>query len=49
LPRVENSTVFPVADGETMLEVDFQGLKASLPVRVKDAAADRAGSASIWM
>jgi len=40
--RVENSTVFPVADGETVLEVDFQGLKASLPVRVKDAAADRA-------
>lgn len=42
--RVENATVYPIADGETMLEVDFQGLKASLPVRVKDAAADRAVS-----
>lgn len=39
--RLDNATVFPVADGETMLEVDFQGLKANVPVRVKDATADR--------
>ncbi|MFO0820724.1 MAG: DUF1553 domain-containing protein [Pirellulales bacterium] len=41
LARVDNATLFPVADGETMMEVDFQGLKASVPVKVKDAAADR--------
>ncbi|MFO0903765.1 MAG: DUF1549 domain-containing protein [Pirellulales bacterium] len=39
--RVDNTTVFPVADGETQLEIDFQGLKASIPVRVKESAADR--------
>ncbi|MFO0868942.1 MAG: DUF1553 domain-containing protein [Pirellulales bacterium] len=41
LARLENGALYPVADGETMLEVDFQGLKATIPVRVKDAAADR--------
>ena len=41
LARVENATLFPSSDGETQLEVDFQGLKASIPVVVKDSMADR--------
>lgn len=41
LARLENATVYPVADGQTALNVEFQGLKASVPVVVKDAAADR--------
>ncbi len=39
--RLDNFTLYPVADGETMMEVEFQGLKSNAVVKVKDAAADR--------
>ena len=41
LAKIEKAMVTPVADGETVLEFEFQGLKASVPLKVKDAAADR--------
>ena len=42
LAKLEKNVLLPVADGETMLNVEFQGFKASVPVRVKEATADRA-------
>ena len=39
--RLEGRTLFPVADGVTALEVEYQGHKASAPVTVKNATADR--------
>jgi hypothetical protein len=40
--RLDNFTLYPVADGETTMEVEFQGLKSSAAVKVKEAVADRA-------
>ncbi|MCY2990104.1 MAG: DUF1549 domain-containing protein [Planctomycetota bacterium] len=39
--RLDGRTLFPVADGVTALEVEYQGHKASVPVTVKNATADR--------
>ncbi|MBW3599616.1 MAG: DUF1549 domain-containing protein, partial [Planctomycetes bacterium] len=39
LARIENATLYPTADGQTALNVDFQGHKASIPVTVANAAA----------
>lgn len=44
LARLDNHTLYPVADGSTTLNVAFGGHKASVPVVVKDATADRAVS-----
>jgi hypothetical protein len=41
LCRLEKAALYPVADGETTLDVEYQGLKASSKVVVKDATADR--------
>src|SRR5204863_6371485 len=41
LCRLDKSTVFPAADGETKLEVEYQGLKSAATVKVKDATAGR--------
>ncbi|MGE0758338.1 MAG: DUF1549 and DUF1553 domain-containing protein [Pirellulaceae bacterium] len=41
LVRLEGTAIYPKADGETTLAIEYAGHKASLPVRVKDAAADR--------
>jgi len=35
--RVENSTLFPVSDGQAQLEVAYEGLKVNAPVVVKNA------------
>ncbi|MBI1900612.1 MAG: DUF1549 domain-containing protein [Planctomycetia bacterium] len=42
LVKIEKATVYPVADGETTLAVAFGGQTVSVPVVVKEAAADRA-------
>lgn len=39
--RLEPGLLLPLADGQTTLDVEFQGHKAAAPVLVKDAAADR--------
>lgn len=39
--RLDGRTLYPAADGNTTLEVEYQGLKASAAVAVKDATADR--------
>jgi len=44
LARIEGSTLFPIADGTTTLNVTFNGHDAQVPVVVKDAAVDRAVS-----
>ena len=41
LGRIEGSTLFPVADGKTTLQVEYAGHTAATSVEVKDAAADR--------
>ena len=41
LVRLDGSTLYPVADGETTLGVEYQNLKASAKVTVKDAGGDR--------
>ena len=41
LVRLRSNVLYPAADGETELTVEFGGLKASVPVRVKDATVDR--------
>ncbi|MBL7042690.1 MAG: DUF1549 domain-containing protein [Pirellulaceae bacterium] len=40
--RLEGHTLYPVADGETKLEIECQGQKAAASVAVRDASADRA-------
>lgn len=42
LVRQEGNTLYPVADGQTVLDVEYQGLRASATVAVKDATAPRA-------
>jgi hypothetical protein len=39
--RLDGRTLYPVADGSTTLEVEYQGRKATAQVAVKDAAKDR--------
>jgi hypothetical protein len=39
--RLDGNTLYPVADGDTTLQVEYQGHKASATVTVKDATADR--------
>ena len=39
--KLEQSTLYPVADGQTTLEAEYQGLKAAASVEVKNATADR--------
>jgi hypothetical protein len=39
--RLDGRTLYPAADGNTTLEVEYQGFKASATVAVKDAAVDR--------
>src|SRR5688500_125156 len=41
LAKLEGTTVFPVADGDTTLEIEYAGHKTAATVNVKDAAADR--------
>jgi hypothetical protein len=41
LCRLEKSTLYPSADGETKLEVEYQGMKSAATVKVKDATAER--------
>lgn len=38
--RREESTIFPVADGETTLSVQYEGRTITVPVSVKNAAVD---------
>jgi hypothetical protein len=40
LARFEKQTLYPVADGKTQLDVDYAGLKVTLPVTVKSAKVD---------
>lgn len=42
LARIEKSTLYPAADGQTTLHVEYESFKAEVPVTVKQAAADRA-------
>lgn len=41
LAKLEGTTLYPVADGDTTLEIDYAGHKAAATVNVKEAAADR--------
>ena len=41
LCKLDKSTLYPQSDGQTTLEVEYQGLKSAAAVAVKDAAADR--------
>lgn len=41
LCKIDKFALYPVADGNTMLNVEYQGLTSSATVEVKDAAADR--------
>jgi hypothetical protein len=39
--RLDKHALYPVADGQTTLELEYQGFKSSVPVTVKDATAER--------
>jgi hypothetical protein len=39
--KLDKNVVLPLADGQTTLDIEYQGFKASTPVTVKDAAAER--------
>ena len=41
LCRLDKNVLYPQADGQTTLEIEYQGLKAAATVAVKDCAADR--------
>ena len=41
LARLEGNVLHPLADGETKLIVEHGGTSVAIPVRVKDAAAER--------
>jgi hypothetical protein len=41
LCRMDKFALYPVADGNTMLNIEYQGLTAAATVEVKNAAADR--------
>jgi len=42
LARVDGHTLYPTADGDTTLALEYQGQTVSLPVSVKSATVDRA-------
>jgi hypothetical protein len=39
--RKENNVLYPVADGQTSLDIEYQGFKAAATIAVQDATADR--------
>ncbi len=39
--KLDGTMLFPVADGDTTLEIEYAGHKAAATVNIKDAAADR--------
>jgi hypothetical protein len=39
--RLDGTTLYPVADGETLLEIEYAGRKITAPIQVKDATVDR--------
>src|SRR4030095_13656148 len=39
--KVNGNVITPAADGETQLVIEFEGKKAQVPVKVKDATKDR--------
>jgi len=41
LAKLDGATLYPVADGQTELKVEFGGQAVSVPVRIRDATADR--------
>src|SRR5262245_37613749 len=41
LCKLDKQTLYPQSDGQTTLEVEYQGLKAAATINVKDAAVDR--------
>lgn len=41
LVKLDGTTLYPVADGETTLDIEYAGHKTSAKVQIKDAAADR--------
>jgi hypothetical protein len=41
LARLDRNIVYPLADGSTQLRVEFGGKTVAIPVKVKDAKADR--------
>lgn len=41
LARMEKNILYPVADGQTTLDIEYQGFKVSTPVTVKDATVER--------
>ena len=41
LCRLESNVLYPQADGQTTLEIEYQGFKSAATVAVKDAAAER--------
>src|SRR5687767_15124586 len=41
LCRLDKSTIYPQADGQTTLEIEYQGLKTAATVAVKDAVGER--------
>lgn len=41
LVRLDGSTLYPVADGETSMQIEFDGQSIKAPIVVKDAAVER--------
>src|SRR5688500_785695 len=41
LCRLDKNTLYPAADGQTTLAVEYQGFQSTAKIEVKDAAADR--------
>jgi hypothetical protein len=41
IARLDKGILYPVADGATSLDIDYQGFKAAATIAVKDAAAER--------
>ena len=39
--RIDRHALYPMADGQTTLEIEYQGFKVATPVTVKDATAER--------
>ncbi len=39
--RLENATLYPVADGQTEMKIDFAGHSVTVPIVVKDSQTDR--------
>ena len=39
--RIENGIVYPVADGQTVLKVDYNGQTVNVPVKVEEAKTDQ--------